>query len=112
MEKFRLKIVSTWYSNKFVYLKYSTNRWRWKKLYNYEYDVLDKWCYFTPVAISINNVEGFIKKFKTIEDIRKYEEIELKKVNRRNKALSEQKKKEKEKSKMIYKKYRRSWSIL
>lgn len=105
MGKFRVKIVPTWFSDTYAILKYSTNGIFWKKLYTYDYDILDEWCYMSPRTFHFSNSESVIKQFKSIEDILRYEKEQELKVIAHNKEISKLNKEIKKSKQDIYKKY-------
>lgn len=105
MGKFRIKISPTWWSDEYVKIKYSTNGVFWKKLYGYDYDILDNWCYVHPVIIRYDRAETFLSKFKTIDDIIKFEAEQKEKVIKHNNEITEKNKKELEERKKVYKQF-------
>jgi len=105
MGKFRIKISSSWFSDDFIILKYSTNGLFWKKIYQYEYDSLDNWCYMVIKTEHYKNAEYLLSKFKSIDDIIKYEEEERKKGVEHNNQISKRNKKLKEDKQKIYQKF-------
>lgn len=105
MSKFRIKVSPWWASDDYIILKYSTNGIFWKTLKNYEYDVLDKWCYMTTKVSHYTNAEYLINKFKSLEDIIKYEEEEEGKVITHNNEINARNKIKKQEKQKVYKKY-------
>lgn len=105
MKKFRIKISASWFSEDFIVLKYSTNGIFWKSIKCYEYDILDKWCYMSIKTSHFSNAKELISKFKTIEDVKRYEEEEREKVNKHNQEISNKNKKHKEERDDVYNKY-------
>ncbi len=103
--KFKIKISSTSFSQDYCIIKYTTNGIFWKSIKHYEYDVLDKWCYMTTEIIHFSNAKDFLSKFKTIEDVKKYEEKELLRVIGQNKEISERNKKHNAERNNVYKLY-------
>lgn len=89
MGKFRIKISESWFSKDYIVLKYSTNGIFWKTIQEYEYDVLDEWCYMVTKTASFKNAEYLLSKFKTLDDVIKYENEEKQRVDKQNKAISE-----------------------
>lgn len=105
MGKFRIKISSTWFSEDYIVLKYSTNGIFWKTIREYEYDSLAKWCYMNAKIISFSSAEYVLNKFKTLEDVIKFEDEQRMLVNTQNKEISERNKKHKKERDDVYKKY-------
>jgi len=105
MGRFRIRIAPTWFSDDYVYLKYSNNGVFWKTVKGYTEDRLDKWCYWEKKAVKLTDAEHWISRFKTIDEVKIFEEEQLKLGIDRNKELSEEaRRKQKEKDK-IYKLY-------
>ena len=105
MGKFKIKIASSWFSEDFIVLKYSTNGIFWKSVKSYDYDILDEWCYMLTKTTHFSNAETELSKFKTLEDVKRYEEAEREKVIKHNSEISEKNKRHKEKRNNIYKQY-------
>jgi hypothetical protein len=105
MKKFRIKISSSYYSEDYVVFKYSTNGIFWKSIKSYHYNSLDNWCYMSTKTSHFSSVKDFLSKFKTIEDVNKYEEEERQKVIKHNQEISYRNKKHKEERDNIYNKY-------
>lgn len=105
MRKFRIKISSSWFSRDYVVFKYSTNGIFWKTIKEYEYDICDNWCYMVVKRINFSSAYAVISKFKTIEDVKKYEAEERWKVIAHNNNISEANKKHKKKRNEVYKRF-------
>ena len=105
MGKFRLKIVESSFSKDYVYFKYTTNGIFWKTIKNYEYVSLDEYCYMVPLLKKFTEVEHYFNKFKTLDDIVKFEELEFKKVVKHNTQINHLKNESTKKRDEIYKKY-------
>lgn len=93
MGKFRIKIASSWFSDEFVIYKYSENGIIWHKILTSEFDILDKRWYMKTLTTSYRSSESIINKFKTLDDVHKYEEenidrviVNNEKIDKRNKA--------------------------
>jgi hypothetical protein len=105
MGKFRIKISSSWFSKDFIVFKYSTNGIFWKSIKCYDYDIINEWCYMSIKTSPFSYAKEFISKFKTIEDVRKYEEKERQQVIKHNQEISDRNKKHIEERNNIYKQY-------
>ena len=105
MGKFRIKIKAWWCSDDYVQFIYSTNGIRWHKVHALDYDILDEWYYMRPLTVEYYDCERYINKFKTINDIHKYEQEEEKRVNENNNQMSKRDKLNKEKKQAIYNKF-------
>jgi hypothetical protein len=105
MGKFRIKISSTWLFDELVVFKYSTNGIFWKKIKCQRFDIFSKKSYMGTKIKNYIFAEEIISRFKTIEDVRKYEEEEKQLVIEFNKKFYERKKKERDEKKNIYKQF-------
>lgn len=105
MGKFKIKISPTWYSDEFIVLKYTTNNIFWKTIYGYEYGYQYNRAHMVKKTWHYSNAKYLMQKFKTLEDVKKYEAEELKKVKQKNEEIVKQNKKKKEDKKRIYKKF-------
>jgi hypothetical protein len=105
MGKFRIKISSSWFSEDYIVLKYSTNGIFWKTIKCYDYEISDNWCYMSTKIGHFSNAKELISKFKTIEDVRKYEEEERRRVIKHNQEISDRNKKHKEERNNVYRRY-------
>ena len=105
MGKFRIKISSSWFSEDYIVLKYSTNGIFWKSIKCYDYDILDKWCYMSTKTSHFSNAKDLISKFKTIEDVKRYEEEERQRVIKHNTEISERNKRHKEERNNVYRQF-------
>lgn len=105
MGKFRIKISSSWFSEDYIVLKYSTNGIFWKKVREYEYDIMDEWCYMSTKTSHFSNAKELLSKFKTIEDVKRYEEEERRKVIKHNAEISERNKRHKEELNNVYRQF-------
>ena len=105
MGKFRIKISPWWASADYIVLKYSTNGIFWKSVKCYNYDIVDKWCYMSTKISPFNMAETLLSKFKTIDDVKIYEEKERQKVIKHNSEISERNRKHKEKRDNVYRQF-------
>lgn len=105
MGRFRIKISSSWFSDDLIVLRYSTNGIFWKNIKEYDYDILDKWCYMSTKTSSFGNAKYLLEKFNTLEKIKQYEAEQRDKVNKHNDEISDKNRKHKENRKNIYKQY-------
>ena len=105
MGRFRIKIRSTWFSEDYIVLRYSTNGIFWKSIKEYEYDLLDKWCYMVTKKSHFSNAKHLLQKFNTLEKIKQYEAEQRDKVRKHNKEISEKHRKHKENRNNVYKQY-------
>jgi hypothetical protein len=105
MGKFRIKITAWWASNEYVQFKYSTNGIIWRKIYKCEYEILDEWYYMQPLTTHYSNSESTIAKFKTIDDIRKYEQEEKQKLIKYNADIDARNKRKEAERKAVYKRF-------
>lgn len=99
---FKLKIVSSWFSEEYVVFKYTTNGIFWKKIYCCQPPFLDLLEYnytWEPLSFPLGsgNFEYEKEMFSTIEKIKEYEENEWKKYVKGNESLKRQRKEYKEK---------------
>jgi hypothetical protein len=102
---FKIKIASSWFSEDYIVLKYTTNGIFWKKVKEYEYDILDKWCYMTTKTSSFDNAKYLLEKFNTLEKVKQYEDEQRGRVRKHNVEISAKNKKHKDKRQEIYKQY-------
>lgn len=105
MGRFRIKIRSSWFSEDWIVLRYSTNGIFWKSVKEYDYDILDKWCYMSTKISGFGNAKYLLEKFNTLKKVKQYEAKQRDKVNKHNAEISERNKKHKENLKNIYKQY-------
>ena len=105
MGKFRIKISSSWFSEDYIVLKYSTNGIFWKSIKCYYYDMLDKWCYMSTKTSHFSNAKDLLSKFKTIYDVKRYEEEERQRVIKHNAEISEENKRHKEERNNVYRQF-------
>lgn len=105
MGKFRIKISPSWFSKDYIVLKYSTNGIFWKRIKCYYYDIVDNWCYMSTKTSDFNNAKELLSKFKTIDDVKRYEEVERQRVLNDNTEISESNRKHKEKRNNIYRQF-------
>jgi hypothetical protein len=105
MVRFRIKIRSTWFSEDYIVLRYSTNGIFWKSIKEYEYDSLDEWCYMVTKESHFSNAKHLLQKFNTLEKIKQYEAEQRDKVRKHNKEISEKNRKHKENRNNVYKQY-------
>jgi hypothetical protein len=102
---FKIKICRSWFSDKFAVIRYSTNGIFWHTIKEYDYDYVEERPYFSNMLIYISDVPNVISRFKSLADIKNFEDEELKRVINHRKEISARNKKEKEQIKNIYKKY-------
>lgn len=93
MGRFRVKISTTWYSNEYIYLKYSTNGIFWKTIKCYKYDPLDG-VYMGRLESHISNAESLITKFNTLEKVLSFQDKEKERVSQHRDKIFETKKRE------------------
>lgn len=105
MGKFRIKVIAWWASDDYVQLKYSTNGIIWRKIRHSERDILDNWYYMKPLKISYKDAERTVAKFQSLDDIRKYEQIEKDKVTQYNAEIDANNKRIKAEKKEVYKRF-------
>lgn len=105
MGKFRIKVSPSWFSEDYIVVKYSKNCIFWKSVKGYDYNILDKWCYLSTKTIHFSKAKDFISKFRNMEDVKKYEEEEIKRVIKHNAEISEKNKKHKEELNNFYKQF-------
>jgi hypothetical protein len=103
--RFRIRISSSWFSNDFIVLRYSTNGIFWKSVKEYEYDSYYEWCYMVSLTRRFQESEYLLEKFNTLEKIKQYESKQREKVKNENAKISDKNRKNKENRKNIYKKY-------
>jgi len=103
MGRFRIKITSWWASPEWVHFKYSTNGIFWKRVYTCEYDIMDEYYYLVPLTVQISSADEYINKFKSIDDIRKYEKEQLEYGTKNNKWIDDQNNKKQARIKETYK---------
>ena len=102
MGKFRIKISSSWFSKDFIVLRYSTNGIFWKSIKCYHYDISEKWCYMSTKTSHFSDAKYLLSKFKTIQDVKRYENQERQRVIRHNAEISEINKNNKDKRDKVY----------
>jgi len=105
MERFRIKIRPSWFSEDYIVLRYTTNGIFWKSVKEYEYDSLDKWCYMVTKISHFSNAGHLFQKFNTLEKIKQYEAEQKDKVRKHNKDISEKNKRNDENRNKVYKQY-------
>jgi len=105
MGRFRIKISSSWFSDDYIVLRYSTNGLFWKSIKEYDYDVLDKWCYMSTKTSHFTNAKHLLEKFNTIDKVKQYEAEQRDRVRKHNAEISEKNRKHKENRRNIYKQY-------
>ena len=105
MGNFRIKISSSSFSEDYIVLRYSTNGIFWKNIKCYDYDVLDKWCYMSTKITHFSNAKYELSKFKTLEDVKRYEEDERQRVIKHNSQISERNKRHKEERNNVYRQF-------
>lgn len=97
MGKFRIKITAWWASADYIQYKYSTNGIFWHRIYKCEYEILDEWYYMKPRTDYYSNAKYVIDEFKSVDDIRKYEDNQramMIKYNAEIKAIKDRHKKD------------------
>jgi hypothetical protein len=105
MNKFKVKISPTYYSDDYFVLKYTTNGIFWRTLRHYEFDIMVERAYMVKKSWHYTDAKYVISEFKTLDDIKKYEEKELKQVKIENEARDKKNKENKINKRKIYKKY-------
>lgn len=105
MGKFRIKVIAWWVSDDYVQLKYSTNGIIWRKIRYSERDILDNWYYMKPLKISYKDAERTVAKFQSLDDIRKYEQIEKDILVKCNAEIDANNKRIKAEKKEVYKRF-------
>ena len=103
--KFKIKIFSSWFSSDYIMLRYTTNGIFWKTIKCYKHDILNNWCYMSTLITHFSNAERLISKFKTVEDIKKYESIQVQSVFNRNRQILEQNRINSKEKNDIYRKF-------
>jgi len=84
---------------------YSTNGIFWKNIKSCDCDVLDEWWYMSTKISHFSNAKELIPKFKTIEDVKEYEDEERQRVIKRNSEIYKINQKKKEERDNVYKKF-------
>ena len=105
MGKFRIKISPASWSRDFIILKYSTNGIFWKTIKECEYDILDEWCYMVPKIHNFKNAEYLLEKFKSLDNVLRFESEELLKVINHNKDITERKRRHEKEREDVYRRF-------
>lgn len=105
MSRFRIKISSSWFSEDFIVLRYSTNGIFWKSIKCCEEGILENWYYMVTMTSHFSNAEHLLKKFNTLEKVKQYEADEIAKLKKYNADIRERRSKHKENRNNVYKKY-------
>lgn len=106
MGKFRIKVIPWWASDDYVQFKYSTNGIIWHKIRHCEREVLDDWYYMEPLTVRYIYAESTVAKFQSIDDIRKYEQLEKDKLVKRNAEIDAYNKRKKAEKEAVYKRFK------
>jgi hypothetical protein len=102
---FKIKISSLWYSEDYIKFKYTTNGIFWKNVKCCVYSPLDE-CYFmSNKTCHFRYAKNFLSKFKTLDDVKRYEDVEKEQVIKHNNNISENNKRYKEERNNVFKKY-------
>jgi hypothetical protein len=103
MGKFRIKIKSSWFSEDYVELRYSTNGIFWQSVKCYEETC--EACYMSTMTVHFRNAKELLSRFNSIEDVKRFEEDDRARVMKRNSEIEKSNRMHKEERANVYKQF-------